>query len=106
MELHNVSDSTACADRSAPAPWEPPDRSNVDVNHYYIPSSNPSSSSPGLQCDLGQAINSSPTYQTEQIKGGKKGTILHEGVREEGADRARKYQEPCEKHCRKIKNIY
>lgn len=105
MELHNVSNSTACADGFAPAPWEPPDRSNVDVNHYYIPGSNPSSSSTGLQCDLGQAINSSPTYQTANKRGGK-GTILHEGVREEGADCARKYQEPCEKHCRKIKNIY
>lgn len=68
MELQRVSRSTACAAGSAPAPWEPPDSSGVDVNHYYVPGSNPSSSSTGLWCDLGRAINSSPTYQTEQIK--------------------------------------
>lgn len=102
MELQSVSDSTACAYGYAPAPWEPPDSSSVDVNHYYVPGSNPSSTT-GFQCDLGQAINSSPTYQTEQIKR-EKAPYFTRALGEE-ADRACKYREPCEKHCRKKKNI-
>ena len=102
MELQSVSDSAACADGSAPAPREPPDSSGVDVNHYYVPGSNPSSTA-AFQCDLGQAINSFPTYPKEHIKREKR-PYFTRALGEE-ADRACKYREPCEKHCRKKKKI-
>lgn len=103
MELLSVSGSAACAYGCAPAPWDPPDSSSVDVNHSYVPGSNPSSTT-GLQCDLGRAINSPPYLPDRANKKGKKAPSFTRALGEE-AERAHKHQEPCEKHCRKKKNI-
>lgn len=101
--MQSVSGSAACAYGCAPAPWDPPDSSSVDVNHSYVPGSNPSSTT-GLQCDLGRAINSPPYLPDRANKKGKKAPSFTRALGEE-AERAHKHQEPCEKHCRKKKKI-
>lgn len=81
MEPPSVSDSG-----SAAAPPGTPDSSSADVNHCYVPDSNPSSAAT-LQCDLGRAVNPLPTYQAAQIKREKAPSFA--GALGEGADRKR-----------------